>query len=176
MALLHSLAQAGLLLPERDWTGHRAPRRCEEALRTAITNCRRRRGASARRQARVSWHHGKVPRHHARAPQLLRSGAHGANSARTKMAGIHGRHGVANPPVAEVRHVGVAHSAMQRSNPSIVVDVGDVDIGDVHDTKASPVSTPPGMEPVTRSEREPAEAAPSAEADVEPKAPAPSPE
>src|SRR5436305_14206162 len=176
MALLHSLAQVGLLLPERDWTGHRAPRRCEEALRTAITNRRRRSGASAGRQARVSWHHGKVPRHHARAPQLLRTSGHGANSARTKMAGIHGRHGVANPPVAEVRHVGVAHSAMQRSNSAIVVDVRDVDVGDVHDAKASAVSAPPRMEPVTRSEREPAEAATSAEADVKAKAPAPAQE
>src|SRR5207302_4831257 len=70
----------------------------------------------------------------------------------------------------------VAHSAMQRSDSAIVVDVRDVDIVDVHDTKAPAVSAPPRMEPVTRSEREPAEAAPSAEADVEPKAAAPAPE
>ena len=65
---------------------------------------------------------------------------------------------------------------MQRSNSAVAVDVRDVDIGDVDDTKASTISTPPRMEPVTRTDREPAEAAPTAKSDTEAKSAAPSPE
>src|SRR3954452_17647190 len=65
---------------------------------------------------------------------------------------------------------------MQRGDAPISVDVRDVDIGDVHHAEPSAVSTPPGMEPVTGSERKPAEAAPSAKTDIETEASTPAPE
>lgn len=65
---------------------------------------------------------------------------------------------------------------MQRSNTSIVVDVRNVDIVDVHHAEAAPVSTPPRMEPVTWSERKPTETTPPAETDAKTKTAAPAPE
>src|SRR5437764_4614543 len=173
MALLHCVSQVRLLLLERNRPCHGAARRSEEALRTAVTNCRRRRSASAGGQTRVRRQHWQVASHHARALQLLRTGRHRADSSSSEVAGVNSRHRIPDTSVAEVRHVGITHSVMQRSDAAVVVDV---DVGDIHHAKTPAVSTPPRMEPVTGSEREPAEAAPSAEADAKTKAAAPAPE
>src|SRR5690349_2050128 len=150
--------------------------RTEETLRTAIAYCGRRCRAPTCRQTRARWDHGQIARHHARTVQLLTGRAHRPRSCSTEVSRIHRRHGSEDMIVADIVHVREAVSAMQRRNAAEAIDVRDVDVGDVDHPEAATVPTPPRMEPVARSHRKPAKAAPAAITKTETPAAAPAPE
>src|SRR5579885_2300351 len=152
--------------------------RSEEALRASVADRRRRCSASAGRQTCPAWNDRQISGHHARAPHLLARGGHCVYTPRSEVTGIHRRHRTEHVIVMNIVDVREPISAMQRtdSTPTVHIDVCDVHVGDVDHTEASAVSTPPRVEPVTWTERQPSEAAPSAPTKTEAEASTPAPE
>src|ERR1035441_8874739 len=149
-------------------------RRSVETLRTSVAHRGRRCRASARRQAGVRRNHGQVARHHACTAQLRVARRYRGHPASTEVPCIDRRHRSENVVVMNVPDIGEPRSPVQRPNSTVLMEV--VDVISVDHTEAPAVSTPPWMEVITRSDRKPAEAAPSAKTNSEAKATAPSPE
>src|SRR5262249_29903679 len=147
--------------------------RSEEPLRPAIPNGPWRCRTAACRQTRPRGDDGQVPCHHPRSAQLLGPRRHCTHPPSAKAAGVHGRHRAANMHVVHIRQVRESHATMERTNATEVVDVN---VRDVHNSEASPVSTPPGVVPVTGAERHPSESAPATHTDAETPTATPAPE
>ena len=147
--------------------------RSEEALRATVANCRGRCRTSASRQACPRRNDGEVARHHSGSTQLFRPGCYRTNPARSKVARVDCRHRAANMHVTQIRQVREPHAIVQRPEPAVVTSTPSTP---TYPAEATAVSTPPRMEPVARTEREPAESAPTAKSGAEAKAAAPSPE
>ncbi len=149
-------------------------RRSKETLRTMLRTVD---GAAARPLADKLAREGTTGRLPAiiRAPLICaRLAATGSDPASAEVSRIDRRHCPENMVVVNVRDIREARSAVQWPESTESMEVRDVIYIDHAEPPA--VSTPPRMEPVTRSDREPAEAAPTAKANSEAKAAAPSPE
>ena len=172
MALLHGLPQTCSLLLERCRSGNVVVRRSEKPLRTTIAHCRRRRRASTGRETRPSRNHGQITRHHTSSAQLRAGCGHSPDMPSAEVRGIDSRKGAGNVVVMKVRDVGEAVSAVQRCETTETVK----STTETNRTESAAVSTPPRMEVVARPNGKPAEAAPTAIANSEAEAAAPSKE
>src|SRR5581483_6049797 len=119
--------------------------------------------------AGVCRHHRQVARHHVSTTQLLRPNRNRVRS-RSKPSRVHGRECSANVNVMNVGDVREPGSAVQRRE-STVAAISPAPAS--HPSKPATISTPPRMEPVTRSQWQPAESAPSTEPYAKSKSAAP---
>ena len=170
--LLHRLPQARCLALKRRWPRHIVVR-TEKALRTSVTNRGRRRRSPACRQAGSGRDNRQIPCHHSRSTDLLTRGRDTVDPARSEAARVHGRHRAEDVVVVQVVDIRKSRSAMQRSKAAVASEVPEAS---ARKSEASTISTPPRMEPVTRTERQPAEPAPAAPTDTKSKTGSPSPE
>src|SRR5580658_3219992 len=138
-------------------------------LRRAVMNCGRRRSPSARRQTGARWHNRHVPRHHASSTQLRMRSCHRRRSSCSKPTRCHRRESPPNVRIIDVRHVRELRARVQRSNPAEAVERPKS--VETHYAEPPAVSTPPREEAVTRPNRQPAKAAPSAPTKTKPEAP-----
>src|SRR5260370_22389183 len=101
--------------------------------------------------------------------QLIAVCSDGSNSTCTESLGAYGRHCAANVGIVDSRQVRISQTVVQRCDPAVTIDVGYVDVGDVHRSKAATEPTPPGKERIARTDGQPAEAPPSAVAESDSK-------
>jgi hypothetical protein len=157
---LHGLLQLGSLPIKRRRTRRRT-RVADETLSGAMHRARSRR-SPAGRQTRTRRDYWQIACHHACVVQLIAVCCHGSNSTCAESICAHCRHGTANMRIIDSRQVRIPETVVQRCDSAVVIDIGYVDVRDVHRSKASTVSTPPGEERIAWTNRQPSEATPPA--------------